>query len=190
MLGKSKTDHTSRNNKTTMREIIQVERFTDSDSEKSESESYSPSSHHELIESPIDKISSNCSSDIKEGNTNFISNILSTSKAKKFTLKSRQNIINRSSRKRLSRSKRNKSAKKRPQLGAKLNTDRISRKVTQYSSSKKENKDKNKSTLFPPIHKVEKRKTSSEGSNSYNSNFAKNIKQKMKQEFVFKQSTP
>ena len=82
------------------------------------------------------------------------------------------------------------SAKKRPQLGPKLNTDRVARKVTQYSSSKKENKDRNKSTLFPPIHKVGKCKSSNGGSNQYNSNFAKNIKQKMKQEFVFKQDTP
>lgn len=188
MFGKSKTDHTSRNNKATMRDMIQVERFTDSDSEKSRSESYSPSNNQESTESPNDKISSNLSSETREGDANFISNILSASKNKKFYIKSRQNILNKSSKKRLSKSKRKMSAKKRPQFCQKLNTDRIPRKATQHRSSKKENKDRNKSTLFPPIRKFEKCKTSNESSSHYNSNFANNIKQKMKQEFVFKQS--
>lgn len=141
-------------------------------------------------ESPTLKEESSNSSETKENLGTNRSNALSTDKSmKKIAYKSKKSrqtgFLSRSVKKNIPKSKRNNSERKRLLTVTKMNSDKISRKSTTHSTYKNEWKDKSSGSLLPPINKIVKWQSSNSSKNSFNSNFASDIKKKMSREFVF-----
>lgn len=90
--------------------------------------------------------------------------------------------------KKLPKSKRNESAKKRLLTVNKINSEKLTRKGTTNSyKGEVHSKPKGSSLLFPPINKPVKAKSTGGSKKRFDSNFATDVKRTMNREFIFKQ---
>jgi len=184
----------ARNINMTNRDMILVEHLVDNEDDDSEVDSLCSNDRKKSEESPTEKVcltaqgssDLNFSSEIKDRETSCTSKVISQTKSsRKVSLKSKGragNLLNRSTKKKIAKSKRNSSAWKGVTMVSKYNNVGCTRKVNVSKKFEKE-----KQILLPPINKTIKSKSTEGTTLSFNKNFANDIRNKSNKEFSFKQ---